>query len=881
MTAHRRAWARLVSFFRKQKLDHDFNEELASHIDLATEEYERQGLPPNEARRRTLIDLGGIEPSKEAHRETRGLPWLDGILQDIRFAVRTLRRSPGISLTAIATLAIGIGVNATVFSVTNAVLFKGFPSVTDNDRVVYVTSDVGCCVSYPDYLDWRDQATSFDDMALVHGLGIILSDGTGAPERYQATEVTSNTFKLVGQRPILGRDFAPADEYPGAAPVVILSNGFWERRYARDPAIIGRTVRINGAPSTVIGVMPEGFSFPQIQDVWVPFMPTAEVLQRDNRATWFAFGYLAEGATIESARAEMETSGGRLAAAYPLTNADYAAPVVRDFNGFFIGSSENLIYAAMWGAVAFVLLIACANLANLMLARAMTRSREISIRVALGAARWRIVRQLLIESVLLSSVGGMLGWWIATVGVRLYELSNRGPGSYAWRILDYEMDGAVLLYLTVVSLGTGILFGLAPALRLSRLDGNAAWKDGGRGATIGGGRKRLSSVLVTAEMALAVVLLAGAGVMTRSMLNLSTADLGVQTNNVVTALMQLPADRYPDADARISFYERREARLSAIPGVESAALTSELPATRARRVAYETADQPSEEQSRPTLSEIVISPAFFETLGAEMLSGRRFSDADRGAGPSVVIVNQQFSELHWPGAEPIGQRLQFFDQTVPQAWLTVVGVVSNIVQNDFSRQEFEPLAYTPYRQHSRTGLWLVARTEMPPASLANTLRREVQTLDAELPIWSGPDALSDRLAERHWNTDLYGTMFLIFAAIALLLSSVGLYAVISHAISQRTQEIGVRMAIGATAQDIRQLVVKQGMLPLVVGLAIGLAASLAVNRVLEAQLVGVSAFDPASLVVVSIVLIVTALLGSLIPARRATRVNPVDALRSE
>ncbi len=746
MTALRQAWTRVVSFFRKQELDHDFDEELAAHIELATEEHLRQGMTLPEARRQALIDLGGIELSKEAHRETRGLPWLDSIVQDIRFAIRSLRRSPGVSLTAIATMAVGIGVNATVFSVTNTVLFKGFPSVDRNDGILYLSSTEGCCVSYPDFVDWRDQATSFEGMALVHGLGIILSDGISAPERYQATEVTSDTFRLVGQRPLLGRDFAPSDEIPGAAPVVILSDGFWERRYAKDPTIIGRSVRINGAPTTVIGVMPQGFSFPQKQDVWVPLVPTFEVLQRDNRNTWFVFGRLVEGATIDSARAEMETIGRRLAAAYPLTNRDYASPVVRDFNGFFIGSAENLIYTAMWGAVGFVLLIACANLANLLLARAMSRSREISIRVALGAGRWRIVRQLLTESVILSGLGGLLGWWIAKWGVRFYELANRGPGLISWRILDYAMDWSVLLYLTAISVATGILFGLAPALRLSRLDGNAAWKDGGRGATIGSRRKRLSSVLVTAEMALAVVLLAGAGVMTRSMMNLATADLGVQTENVVTARIQLPSARYPDAEERIAFYDRLETRLEAIPGVESVALASVLPAWRAGRSPYEVdGAEPTEE--RPTLSPIVVSPDYFQTMGAEIQEGREFNDADGVSGAPAVIVNRRFAERYWQGEEAVGKRLRFFVETETEPWLTVVGVVSNIVQNDFMRQQFEPLAYLPYRQSPAHAMWLVARTDVDPGSLGNDLRREVQALDSELPIWQGPYELTDRLAE--------------------------------------------------------------------------------------------------------------------------------------
>ena len=495
---------------------------------------------------------------------------MESFLTDVSYALRGLRRNPAFTIAALTMLALGIGVNAAVFTVTKAALFAGFPLVERNDRLLYITSSRGCCVSYPDFEDWRAQARSFEGMALVHGVQKILSDQSGFPESYNATEITADTFTLVGQKPILGRDFTPSDETPGAAPVAILSYGFWERRYGKDPAILGQTVRINGTPTTVIGIMPDGFSFPQKLDLWVPLVPTPDVRKRDARDTWFVFGRLADGVTIEAARAEMETIGKRLERAYPATNQG-VLPQVRNFREFFIFENEDVIYTSMWGAVGFLLLIACANLANLLLARAMDRSREISVRIALGAGRWRIVRQLLIESLMLSSLGAICGWWIARWGVSAYALAERGPGRSSWRILDYTMDYRVLGYLVAISIGTAFLFGLAPALRLSKLDVNSALKEGGRGAAGGGRGRHLSAVLVIGEMALAVVLLAGAGVMIRSFLNIYTADLGVKTANILTVAIDLPAAKYPRAEAWVPFYDRLKARLEAIPGVESVA----------------------------------------------------------------------------------------------------------------------------------------------------------------------------------------------------------------------------------------------------------------------------------------------------------------------
>jgi putative ABC transport system permease protein len=532
------------------------------------------------------------------------------LFSDIRLGFRTLIKNPGFTAVAVTMLAAGIGVNAAVFTVTNAVLFKGFPLVKENDRLLYITpKDSNCCVSYPDFLDYRAEAKSFQAMAVVHGIAKIVSDEGGFPENINVTEVSADTFRVTGQGPILGRDLTPSDETPGAAPVAMLYYGFWERRYGKDPAIVGRTVRMNGAPTTIIGVMPEGFSFPQKVDMWVPLVQTERVMNRENRDTWMAVGRLADGATIENARAEMEIIGKQLGLAYPVTDREHP-PLVQKFDEFFIGANAALIYGSMWGAVGFVLLIACANLANLMLARAMGRSREISVRIALGSGRWRIIRQLLIESVMLSGLGGLLGWWIAKWGVRTYALAMANKSS--WLIIDYSMDSHVLAYLIAISIGTGILFGLAPALRLSKLDVNATLKDGGRGATGAGRGKHLSALLVTGEMALAVVLLAGAGVMIRSFLKIHNADMGVNTANVISMSVDLPAGKYPSPETRISFYDRLTARLQAMPGVESVAMAEAPPSRGSTTYPYELADAPPAAfGSRPTLRGLKISPAYF------------------------------------------------------------------------------------------------------------------------------------------------------------------------------------------------------------------------------------------------------------------------------
>lgn len=809
------------------------------------------------------------------------IAWLDSFVQDVRYAFRGLRRSPLFTIVAVLTVAVGIGVNAAVFTVTNAVLFKGFAGVADNDRLLYIASrgpGAAPFVSYPDFADWRAQAESFDGIGAVNAVRISLSDQSGFAEALDATQVSANSFSLLGQRPLLGRDFVASDETPGAAPVVILSHAFWQRRYHQDPAVIGLAIRIDGAPATVIGVMALGFEFPRAQDVWLPLVPTPDLALRSARVLWFAFGRLTAGATLGTARAEMETIGRGLATAYPSSNQG-VVPITQTFREFFVGASATTMYAALLAAVGCVLLIACANLANLLLARAIGRSHETSVRVALGAGRWRLVRQGLIESVMLSSIGGILGWWMASASVRIYELTAGAPGWFG-HVFDYSLDARVVGYLIGISIGAGLLCGPIPALRLGTLDVNTALKGADRGASVGGRETRWSALLVVGEMALAVILLAGAGATIHSFFNIYRTELGVATENVLTAFVDLPRTTYRTAASQQSFYNHLQARLQALPGVHSVAIADRVPMQEGRRVDYEVAGEPlSEVHSRPRLSLLTIGPGYFHTLGVKVPSGREFDQFDEAAGAPVVVVNQRLVSILWPGQDALGKRLRWFDGATPGPWLTVVGVVPNIVQSDLTRQALEPLAYVPYRQKPSASMWLLAHTSVPAVTLASDLRREVKALDANLPLF-GARLLEERVSDSYRGRQVFGGPLLAFAAVALLLAAIGLYAVIAHAVGQRTREIGIRTALGATTRDIVRLVLRQGLVPAAIGLTIGLALAVALMPLLQSQLVQVSSTDPVTLAASSITLLAAALLACVQPARRALRVDPVIALKS-
>ncbi len=608
------------------------------------------------------------------------------ILEDLRFGLRTLAKSPGFTLVAITALALGIGVNATVFSLSNAVLFKNLP-FANSDQILYIVSTNATRphsnrgFSFPNFRDLRAAVKSFDAVGAATEVSANISDHTASPEGYHGARVTANTFSVIGQKPVAGRDFLPADEQPGAAPVAILSYKVWENRYGKDLSVVGRTVRIDEEPTTIIGVMPTRLDFPRETEVWKPLILKDEYEKRENRR-FTVFGHLAPHANLKSANAEVSTIARRLATEYPIQNKDIGARVI-DYNEYFAGSENEIriVFTAMLGAVGFVLLIACANVANLQLGRAVSRMREISIRVALGAGRWRIIRQLLVESLILSIAGGLIGWMIAIWGVRTFDNAVIPFGKP--QSLDFSMDVRALVYLAVITIGTGLLFGLAPALRLSKLDVNNALKDGGRGSSGGGRGKYLSGLLVVVEMALAVVLLAGAGLMIRSFMNAYRSDLGIRNDNILTMWIQLPNANYLKPEQQLAFFDRLKTRIDGLPGVEASTVTSNMPLTGSWDFPYEIEGEPQPDaRRRPNVDAVITTPDYFRVMGDQILAGRDFTAADGLPSSLTVLVNRQFAQSILRDENPLGRRLRLYKKDVAQPWLTIVGVVPNLPYNN-------------------------------------------------------------------------------------------------------------------------------------------------------------------------------------------------------
>ena len=809
---------------------------------------------------------------------------LRAVRADLVFAARLLVRSPGFTAAAVAALALAIGANMTVFTLANAFLFKNLP-FDDSDRIIYVSTISAHRsgtrgVSYPEFLDFRDQVPSFEGAGALTTGSVDLSDDKGFAERYRCAYVTPAAFAAIGQRPARGREFQSDDDRPGAAPVVILGDALWRARYGGDESILGRIVRINDVRATVIGVMARGMTFPGASDLWLPLRP--QNLQRRDARTLTMFARLKRDASLRSARSEMTLVAARLASAYPATNTDIGV-LVQNFNDRYNGGeTPRLLFWLLW-AVGFVLLIACANVANLLLARAMQRSREISIRSSLGASRWRVIRQLLIESLMLASLAGLLGIVLGIWGVRVFDAvlvpSVKPP------YIDFSIDARVVAYLAAITCGTGILFGLAPALQLSKLDLTTALKEGGGVAGQGGRARRVSAMLVVAEVALAVILLAGAGLMIRSMMNTSRASIGIDPRNVLSFSVNLRRTKYPTPDAQVQFYDRLASRLQALPGVETMAVTSDLPAESPDEYRYEIEGAPvTDPRTQKPAAGLIVGERFFRALGVQPRSGREFQATDTTTAPPIAIVNDTFVKGAWPGVDPIGKRFRLVEENGDGVWvrgpfLTISGVVPDVLQDDESF-EVSPVIYLPYRQRMPGGMEILVRTRVPPATVGESIRREVQALDNDLAVRT-LRPLEESLWFRNWRHRVFGTMFAIFAGIALVLASVGLYAVIAQSVNQRTREIGVRMALGASSRNILRLIFGQAMGRFAIGLVIGLAGARAATGVLESMLVGVTSADPATFVAVSIILTAAGALGCALPARRAMKVDPVIALRRQ
>lgn len=878
------------ALFRRDELECELDAELRFHFERDTAQNLESGMNSEEARYAALRSFGGIEQSKEECRDARGVRILEELFQDLRYSARLLLKQRGFTLIAILTLALGIGANTAIFSVVNATLLRPLP-YKNPDQIVMVwgTNPGGfgwrgkTGFSAPSFLDYQQQNHVFERMATFNPTDFTLV-GTDSSERIRSGMVTAEFFNVLAVQPILGRTFVPEDCQTGRDHVVVLNYSLWQRRFESNPNIIGQTIQLDATSYVVIGVMPQGFDFSipdyfESRGLWVPV-----VLPQDNSDSERGHKYLSviarlrPGVVLPGAEQDMLVITERLAMEYPGTMGKFGVKLT-PLHEQVVGEIRLVLWL-LFGAVGFVLLIACANVANLQLARASTRQREIAIRLALGASRGRLLRQLLTESVLLSLIGGALGVLLALWGVRL---SGVDPA----RILHGSIatvDLTVLAYALVLSLVTGILSGLAPALQSTPARHSESLKEGGRNSAGNEGGLRLRKLLTVSEVALSMVLLVGAGLLIRSFIGLLQVNPGFESKNILTTRVYLPKYSYPDATKQIAFYTQAMERIKGLPGVIAAGATDELPPTMGSHTSSFSIDGHAnidDSDQSLAVEHRLVSADYFRVMGIPLISGRAFSDTDGSAIP-VALINQSFARRFFANENAIGQHLRF-DTASP--WITIVGIVGDVrgfgldkdakseIYLDYQQQSFFPSNTLP-RMH------LVMRTTGDPNAVAAATLESIREIDKALP---SPQArtmetvLAASIAERRSNMLLLG----VFAVVALILTGVGIYGVISYSVTQRTQEIGIRMALGAQSRDVLQLVIRQGMTLALIGVCIGLAGAIALTRVLATMLFGVGAKDPLTFVAVAVLLSIVAFVACYIPARRATKVDPLIALRCE
>jgi putative ABC transport system permease protein len=839
-------------------------------------------MTPADARRAALASFGDVTRVKEAARDVRGGGIVETIIQDVRFGLRMLTKNPGFTVVAVIALALGIGVNSAIFSVVNTVLLRPLP-YKDPERLVMVFED-DSRHGYPrdtpapaNYVDWRDQNKVFESMAAMADLSFNLT-GLGEPERLDGKRVSASLFPILGVEPQFGRWFAPEEDQPGENHVVILSHALWQRRFGSDAGIVGKTITMNGYSFSVVGVMPASFRFPTADDqFWIPIAFTQAEAARRGAHFLQVVARIKPGVTLEQARAEMSTIAARLQQQYPEQNIDLGAAVV-PLHEQLVGNIKPALLVLL-GAVGFVLLVACANVANLLLARAAVRQKEIATRTALGASRLRLIRQFLTESVLLATIGGGIGLLLSVWGVRLLKAFIPPNISQAKEI---TVDVKVLLFTLAVSLLTGLVFGLAPAAQATKFNLNETLKEGGRDSAAGSRGNRIRGVLVVSEVALSLVLLIGAGLLINSFLRLRNVDPGFRAGNLLTMSIALPAQKYPDQARRAAFYTEMLRRVEALPGVRSAAVTSQIPLIKqgdTGNITIEGRPEPPPGQELMVAIRIV-SPHYFPTMGMQLQRGRAFGDQDRADAPAAVVISESMARRYWPGEDPTGKRICPGKPESPDDWATIVGVVNDVRQFGLDA-ESKPQIYLTYQQSGYfSPRHLVVGTNVEPHSLAASVRGAVWGIDRDQPvsnIRTMEEVLAESIARQRFSTLLLG----IFGVVALVLAAVGIYGVMSYSVSQRTHEIGIRMALGAQKWDVLKLAVGQALKLVMIGVAVGLAASVVLTRVMKSLLFGVSSTDPVTFVVISLVLVGAGALASYIPARRATKVDPMIALRYE
>jgi putative ABC transport system permease protein len=800
------------------------------------------------------------------------------LIQDLRYSARSFIKSPGFTAVALLTLALGIGANSAIFSVINAVLLRPLP-LKEPDRLVFVwnnnikESNDHNTVSLPDFQDWTAQSQSFEALT-AYAMRAYNMSGTQEPEPVQGAAVVGDFFRVIGVQPAIGRPFNPDED---RQRLVVLSDDLWRRRFNADPGILGQSVTLSSAQYTVVGVMPPGFTFPRADvKAWTTFAPLYAMPPVQRRGFHFlrVVGRLKPGVSAAQSLAEMNAVTGRLEQQYADTNAGLSANIV-PIREELVGDVRPRLLL-IWAAVGFVLLIACANLANLLLARTASRDREMSIRAALGASRWRIFRQLLTETVLLALAGGLLGVLVAVGGLKLLVSFN--PGNIP-HLDTATFDARTVLFTFVISLVTGIIFGVAPALQASRQELNSFLKEGGRGIAGGGRKRRLQNFVVVSEIALSLVLLIGAGLMLRSFLRVSAVNLGFEPKNVLSMYIAYSTDKYPDRPRQYEFLRRLVEGLEQLPGVEAASIgMSRPPEGLYRREEYvvEGQAQPDARQ-RLAADFLPVSAHYFRTLRVPLLRGREFTDADKDGAPQVVVINETMAKRRFPGGDPIGQRINLGEAGAKETSYEVVGVVGDVKYTGLTDTPHDQL-YFSHLQQSLGGLIVLVRTVGDPAAMKPSVRKQVFAVDFEQPVrelQTMEETLSETLAQQRFNILLLG----IFAGLALALTAVGIYGVIAYSVTQRAHEIGVRMALGAGQSDVLKLIVKLGLKLSLLGIAIGLVVAFAVTRIMATLLYGVTPTDLVTFSGTAVLLIFVALLASVIPARRATRLDPIETLR--
>jgi len=870
-----RRWRALI---HKDEMEHELDEEMQFHLERDIEQKVRSGMTPEDARYAALKSFNGFDQSKEECRSARGVGLIENILRDISYSVRVLLKNHAFTIVVILTLALGIGANTAIFSFANGILLRPLP-YPQSDRLAVLDETAlkrgvdSMSVSFPNFLDWREQNKVFEDIAIYSGTNRFSLTGAGEPVELRGSYISQGLFEVLRVSPILGRTFTTNEDRPDEDAVVILGYDLWQRNFGGDPQIVGRKIMISNRPRTIVGVMPRGFKFPEVSELWAPLALTTKTFTRTDHGL-NAIARLKDGVSFTEAQTEMNTIATRIEQQNPVTNEGLGVKVTSLHQNLTGDYRQALLI--LLGVVGCVLLVACVNVANLQLARATARQKEFALRAALGAGRWRIMRQLLIESLLLATVGGALGFALSlwALNLLLHAIPIKLP---FW--MNFGIDLRVLGFTAAITLLTGFIFGAIPALQTSRVDLNDTLKEGGRGSA--GVRAGARSLLVVTEIALSLILLVGAGLMIQSLLRLRRVNIGLDAKNVLTATVIVPRAKYAEGEQRATFFKQLVERVRSLPGVHAASATATLPLSGGnwgRSLTVEGYPVLPVGQA-PMIQHTVVTPDYFRTMGIPLLAGRDFTDADTKGTPDVTIVDERLAREYWPNDTPIGKRIRFGPPEDNEPWHIVIGVVS-AVRHQRMQEETRESVYLPHAKMPVNGLSLVARTSSDPRDFVAAIRREVAQLDPDLPV-SGVATMEEVVAESIWQPRLYATLFSVFASGALILALIGIYGVMAFLVQTRTHEIGIRMALGATARDVFKLIVGRGMKLTAVGVAVGVGGAIALTRLMHSLLFNTSATDPITFILISVLLSLAAFLACYIPARRAAKVDPLVALRYE